>query len=118
MDIKELYQEIVLDHGKNPRNKNRCEGYNKDAKGHNPLCGDKVHVFIKLDNETLKWQQWAKNIKCCTPNEFYLINTSFNKKIQFTLQVEWHNHYHTKIRTSSNCYQCKYTKKERNLFAV
>ena len=51
MDIKELYQEIILDHGKNPRNKNRCEGYNKDAKGHNPLCGDKVHVFIKLDNE-------------------------------------------------------------------
>ena len=51
MDIKELYQEIVLDHGKNPRNKNKCEGFNKDAKGHNPLCGDKVHVFIKLDKD-------------------------------------------------------------------
>ena len=49
MDIKELYQEIVLDHGKNPRNKNKCEGFNKDARGHNPLCGDKVHVFVKLD---------------------------------------------------------------------
>ena len=51
MDIKELYQEIVLDHGKNPRNKNKCKGFNKDAKGHNPLCGDKVHVFLKLDND-------------------------------------------------------------------
>jgi len=51
MDIKELYQEIVLDHGKNPRNKNKCVGFNKDAKGHNPLCGDKVHVYIKLDND-------------------------------------------------------------------
>ena len=51
MDIKELYQEIVLDHGKNPRNKKKCHGFNKDAKGHNPLCGDKVHVFVKLDNE-------------------------------------------------------------------
>ena len=50
MDIKELYQEIVLDHGKNPRNKNKCVGFNKDAKGHNPLCGDKVHVYLKLDN--------------------------------------------------------------------
>ena len=49
MDIKELYQEIVLDHGKNPRNKNKCAGFNKDAKGHNPLCGDKVHVYLKLD---------------------------------------------------------------------
>ena len=51
MDIKELYQEIVLDHGKNPRNKNKCEGFNKEAKGHNPLCGDKVQVFLKLDND-------------------------------------------------------------------
>ena len=50
MDLKELYQEIVLDHGKNPRNKNKCVGFNKDAKGHNPLCGDKVHVYLKLDN--------------------------------------------------------------------
>ena len=49
MNIKELYQEIVLDHGKNPRNKNKCAGFNKDAKGHNPLCGDKVHVYLKLD---------------------------------------------------------------------
>ena len=51
MDIKELYQEIVLDHGKNPRNKNKFEGFNKEAKGHNPLCGDKVHVYIKLNKD-------------------------------------------------------------------
>ena len=51
MDIKELYQDIILDHGKNPRNKNKCKAFNKDAKGHNPLCGDKVHVYIKLDKE-------------------------------------------------------------------
>ena len=51
MDIKELYQEIILDHGKNPRNKNICQDFNKDAKGHNPLCGDKVHIFLKLNNE-------------------------------------------------------------------
>ena len=49
MDIKELYQEIVLDHGKNPRNKSKCQGYNNDAKGHNPLCGDKIHIYLKLD---------------------------------------------------------------------
>ncbi len=51
MDIKELYQEIILDHGKNPRNKNIFKDFNKDAKGHNPLCGDKVHIFLKLNNE-------------------------------------------------------------------
>ena len=53
MNLKELYQEIILDHGKNPRNLRRAENFNKDAKGHNPLCGDKVHVYLKL-NENKK----------------------------------------------------------------
>ena len=51
MEIKELYQEIILDHGKNPRNKGRCKGYSHDAKAHNPLCGDKVHIYLRLDKE-------------------------------------------------------------------
>ena len=50
MNLKELYQEIILDHGKNPRNLGKFENFNKDAKGHNPLCGDKVHLFLKLEN--------------------------------------------------------------------
>ena len=49
MNLKDLYQEIILDHGKNPRNLGKFENFNKDAKGHNPLCGDKVHLFLKLD---------------------------------------------------------------------
>ena len=51
MKLKELYQEIILDHGKNPRNLGKFENFNKDAKGHNPLCGDKVHLFLKLDED-------------------------------------------------------------------
>ncbi len=53
MNLKELYQEIMLDHGKNPRNLRKTENFNKDAKGHNPLCGDKVHIYLKL-NENKK----------------------------------------------------------------
>ena len=49
MELKELYQEIILDHGKNPRNKGKCDGYTNDAKAHNPLCGDKVHIYLKLN---------------------------------------------------------------------
>ena len=51
MELKELYQEIILDHAKNPRNKGKCEGYTHDAKAHNPLCGDKVHIYLNLDIE-------------------------------------------------------------------
>ena len=45
MNLKELYQEIILEHGKNPRNLGKTENFNKDAKGNNPLCGDNVHVY-------------------------------------------------------------------------
>ena len=51
MELKELYQEIILDHGKNPRNKGKCQDYNHDAKAHNPLCGDRVHIYLNLDQE-------------------------------------------------------------------
>ena len=53
MELKELYQEIILEHGKNPRNLRKTENFNKDAKGYNPLCGDKVHIYLKL-NENKK----------------------------------------------------------------
>ena len=51
MELKELYQEIILDHAKNPRNKGKCSEYNHDAKAHNPLCGDKVHIYLKLEKD-------------------------------------------------------------------
>ena len=51
MDLKQLYQDIILEHGKSPRNLGKCKGYNHEAKGYNPLCGDKVHVYLKLNNE-------------------------------------------------------------------
>ena len=58
MNLKELYQEIILDHGKNPRNLGKFNNYNKDAKGHNPLCGDNVHIFLRL-NENKKVEDIA-----------------------------------------------------------
>ena len=51
MNLKELYQEIILDHGKNPQNLKKIKNFNREAKGHNPLCGDKVHVYLKLDDK-------------------------------------------------------------------
>ena len=51
MDLKELYQDIILEHGKSPRNFGKCEGYSHEAKGHNPLCGDQVQVYLKINND-------------------------------------------------------------------
>ena len=53
MNLKELYQEIILEHGKNPRNLRKTEGFNKEARGNNPLCGDNVHVYLKLNGQKI-----------------------------------------------------------------
>ena len=49
-DLRELYQEVILDHGKNPRNFGGLAGANRIARGNNPLCGDKLVVFLKVDD--------------------------------------------------------------------
>ena len=49
-DLRELYQQVILDHHKKPRNRRRPENANKHADGFNPLCGDKVSVFLRLEN--------------------------------------------------------------------
>lgn len=54
MSISELYQELIIDHGTEPRNHYCLEHYTNDAKGFNPLCGDKVHVYLELDKDLIK----------------------------------------------------------------
>ena len=51
MDVKQLYQDIILEHGKSPRNFGKCDKHTHEAKGYNPLCGDQVQIFLKLNNE-------------------------------------------------------------------
>ena len=50
-DLRELYQEVILDHGKRPRNFRHPPDANREAKGDNPLCGDKVTIYLKLSPE-------------------------------------------------------------------
>ncbi len=45
-DLRELYQQTILDHGRHPRNAGRLEGATHSAKGHNPLCGDRLEVDL------------------------------------------------------------------------
>jgi nitrogen fixation NifU-like protein len=52
-ELHDLYQEILLDHYKRPRNFGPLLGADGDAEGHNPLCGDRVQVHVKLDGDRL-----------------------------------------------------------------
>ena len=53
-DLRDLYQEVILDHSRRPRNFKPLPGANRSAEGYNPLCGDKEKVFLKLDGERVK----------------------------------------------------------------
>jgi len=48
MDIREIYQELLLDHNKNPRNFYRMEDADMSLLGHNPLCGDRYTIYLKM----------------------------------------------------------------------
>jgi nitrogen fixation NifU-like protein len=53
-DLRELYQELIIDHSKRPRNFRVLEGANRKLDGYNPLCGDKITVFLELENDRVK----------------------------------------------------------------
>jgi len=53
-DLRDLYQDLILDHTKRPRNFGPLKNANCRADGHNPLCGDKLTVFVDLENGVVK----------------------------------------------------------------
>ena len=53
-DLRELYQQLILDHSKKPRNFVKLEGANRTAEGHNPLCGDVVTVYLQLEDDAIQ----------------------------------------------------------------
>jgi nitrogen fixation NifU-like protein len=53
-DLRELYQEVIFDHYKAPRNCHELADANHRAQGHNPLCGDTITVFLKIDDGVIK----------------------------------------------------------------
>lgn len=52
-ELNELYQEVILEHNKNPRNFREIESPDRTADGNNPLCGDALRVYVKLDGDTV-----------------------------------------------------------------
>lgn len=50
-DLRELYQEVIFDHNRNPRNFGRLEGATHRAEGHNPLCGDQLTLYLRVGED-------------------------------------------------------------------
>ncbi len=54
MDLKELYRDVILDHNRRPRNFGRIEPCDAHAEGHNPLCGDRLTVWLRLKDDRIE----------------------------------------------------------------
>lgn len=54
MDLDNLYQELIIDHGTSPHNFHTLENANHNAEGFNPLCGDRVHIYVLLEKNVIK----------------------------------------------------------------
>ncbi len=52
-DLRELYQQLILDHNKNPRNFRALDPADRYAEGHNPLCGDRVQIYLQLEDDRI-----------------------------------------------------------------
>ncbi|HTQ37223.1 MAG TPA: SUF system NifU family Fe-S cluster assembly protein [Steroidobacteraceae bacterium] len=53
MELTELYREVILDHNRHPRNSGRLDPHDAEAKGHNPLCGDRLTITLRRDGERI-----------------------------------------------------------------
>jgi nitrogen fixation NifU-like protein len=53
MELTELYREVILDHNKRPRNSGRLDPHDAEAKGHNPLCGDRLTITLNRDGDRI-----------------------------------------------------------------
>jgi nitrogen fixation protein NifU and related proteins len=53
-ELQELYQQVILDHSRSPRNYLKLVGANRIAEGHNPLCGDRVTVYLRLEDDIIR----------------------------------------------------------------
>jgi nitrogen fixation protein NifU and related proteins len=53
MDLKDLYRDVIVDHNRNPRNFGKLAPADARAEGHNPLCGDRLTMYVKLDGERI-----------------------------------------------------------------
>jgi nitrogen fixation NifU-like protein len=54
MDLRDLYREVILDHNRSPRNFGRLDPCDASATGHNPLCGDRLHLTVRLADGRLQ----------------------------------------------------------------
>ena len=86
-DLRELYQEVILDHNKRPRNFQKLDGANRTAEGYNPLCGDQITVSLRLEDDVIKDISFQGSGCAISKASASLMTTSVKGKTQAEAEV-------------------------------
>ena len=75
-DVADLYQQVILDHCKNPRNFRELPQCSCSAQGHNPLCGDQLKLFLQMDGDTIKEAAFTGSGCCISKASASILTTT------------------------------------------
>lgn len=82
-DTRDLYQEFILDHHKKPRNYGHLDGANRESEGYNPLCGDRITIYLLVDGDTIKDVAWeGSGCAICTASASVMTEVLKGKKVE------------------------------------
>jgi nitrogen fixation NifU-like protein len=79
-ELSDLYQQVILDHCKNPRNFRELTQCSCSAQGHNPLCGDQLKLFLQMDGETIKEVTFVGSGCCISKASASILTTAVTGK--------------------------------------
>ena len=112
-ELSDLYQEVILDHNKNPRNFREIADADQYADGKNPLCGDALRVYVALDGDTVKdvsfkgsgcaiskasASMMTQAVKGKTKNDADIIFNEFHKMVTGELDIETDENHLGKLK--------------------
>ena len=90
-DIEELYQEIILDHSRNPRNFGKLDSANKTAEGYNPLCGDQITLYIELEDKLINKIKFSGSGCAISKASASLMTEAINEKTKSEAIIIFNN---------------------------
>jgi nitrogen fixation NifU-like protein len=86
-ELSDLYQQVILDHCKQPRNFHELSGANRSAQGHNPLCGDQLKLFLVMEGEVIKDISFVGSGCCISKASASLLTEALKGKSRSEVQA-------------------------------
>jgi nitrogen fixation NifU-like protein len=100
-DLRELYQEVIIDHNKNPRNFHAMDNSTHQAEGFNPLCGDQLTLYLRIENNTIQAVSFeGKGCAISTASASLMTEMLLHKTV--TEAVHFFAHFHDLMTASDN----------------